>query len=600
MLVALDHRGRDGRDVLCRPTVVLGHQRFWKVPEEVGERQPLSDSRAGADLVFDGRLDNRAELAAALGLTAAEARERSDAALVLAAYGRWGERCFERLLGPFAVAVWDGRREHVVCARDAMGDRTLFYTLNRRALAIASEEAALLALPWVSDRLDEATLARFLAVEPPEPGATFFADLRELPPASVLVVGRGAERSFLHWQAEPRPALSRSSDAEHAERFREVLAESVRCRLRTLGPPAVMMSGGLDSTSVAALAATELAAAGRPPLVTVSWVFDELAACDERRYMDPLVERYRLRALRVPGDDAWPLSGVATWPHNPSTPLEGPYRRLRERVYAAARREGVTTILTGEYGDELYTGGEHWLADLLRQGRLATAGAELARDLWLHLRGQRQRYSIRNALGRVVRRRTPGIGTAPAPWLTPLAAGLAARAATMETVGPRQSLLDGTGARAVTVELFHASRAGVELRRPYRDRRLIELALATPAHQLYRPGRTKWILRRALAGVLPEPIRLRRRPTSLLPLAARGLLEREAATLAALLHSPDALWPRYVRPDWLARVPAERLRAGQDGAELVVSWLCLCLELWRSGRDAAARVRSPIALEASA
>jgi asparagine synthase (glutamine-hydrolysing) len=592
LLARLRHRGPDGQDAVAAGGFALGHLHFWTTPEEVGERQPLADPAAGLHLVFDGRLDNRDELLAALGL-GAEARRLSDAALVLAAYRRWGDACLERLLGPCAVAIADARRRRVLCGRDALGDRTLFYVLRPELLAVASEESALLALPGVEPRLDERSLARFFAVEPPAPGDTFFAAVRELPPAHGMAVEPDRVRTWRHWQPPAEPRLRLRRDADYAERFGEVLAASVRARLRTTAPVAVLMSGGLDSTAVAAVAARQLAGeapgrngAGR--LRAVSWVFDELAGSDERRFIEPVVERWALQPLWVWGDDAWPLAEPATWPRNPNTPLEGLYRRLHERAYAAARSSGAVVVLTGEYGDDLYAGGDHWLADLLREGRLAAAAGGLAAHAWAHgFRRLPTRHRARSAVGRALGRRAGALAPSSPQWLLPGPAVLAAAgddpvpsAVIARRPWQHRSLLDPGSARAAAGGLWHAARAGVDARRPYRDRRLVELALDLPAHQLWRPGWSKWVLRQAMCGLLPEPVRLRRVRTSLLPLCARGLLEREADTVRGLLAAPDALWRRFVREDWLARVPGERFRRAADGPELVVPWLCVCAELW--------------------
>jgi asparagine synthase (glutamine-hydrolysing) len=553
----------------------------------VGERQPVVDSAGRFHLLFDGRLDNRDELLAALGRPHETAA--SDAAIALWAFEAWSEDGFGRLLGPFAVAVYDAVERRVSCARDPLGDRTLFYRSTPRLLLVASEEQALLAHPEVSDRLDEETLARFYAVAAAAPGSTFFADVRELLPGELLTAGPEGTRTRRFARVGPADGVHFRRDSDYAERFAELLAEAVRCRLRATAPPAVLMSGGLDSTTVAALAARELAAAGdRRPLGAISWVFDELPQADEREFMDPMVEAFGLRAVRIAGDDAWPLSDPPSWPRNPVSPLEGIYRRLLERSYAAVRGEGGRVLLTGEFGDQLYSGSSHWLRDLLAEGRWVAAGGEVLRELrWAAATRRSPRPGLRTAAARALgvrRRRT----VSPPPWLTPHAlsrievpgADPAAGLAGWRRPEQARSLLDWRSANAASLEVANAARAGVEVRRPFRDRRLVEFVAAVPGHVLYRPGWPRWILRRAMAGVLPEPVRRRRRISTLLPLCARGLVEREAPVVEALLGSPEAVWPRYVRRDWLAAAFPHRLRAGLDGVESVVPWRCLCGEIW--------------------
>ncbi len=555
-------------------------------------RRPDADSaRRGAtpdgrrsrlEVVFDGRLDNRVQLLDDLGLEG----DVADSELALAAFRKWGRRCFERLLGPFAMIVSDAERQFLVAGRDALGDRTLCYHHGAERLILGSEASVLLEDPAVSARLDETTLSHFFAAEAPAAGATFFADVRELPPGHRLCYEDGRLEVERYWRPEDLPQVRYRTDGEYVEHFRSLLIESVRCRMPEAGPPAVLMSGGLDSTSVAAVAATEVAAADPGArLPVISWIFDELPGADERRFMDPMVERFSLSAQRIRGDGEWPLRDLETWPVSRSAPWQGLYCRLQNRAYKVARDAGSTVLLTGEFGDHLFLGQEDWLRDLLAERRWAEAWRGLRDELqgrspWRLARAGPARGALARALG------WPGRRAARHHWLTPHARRL------LEANGGRRrrlpGVLDPRGAHAVSLELPNASRAGIDVRRPYRDRRLIELVLSIPAHMLYRPGWPKWILRQATEGLLPESVRLRRQPSTLLPLAARGLVERELDRVRELLASPEAVWRRFVRSEWLEKVFPRRLCQGRDGLEAVVPWQCVCLELWltRSGHSA--------------
>jgi asparagine synthase (glutamine-hydrolysing) len=595
MMGRLAHRGPDGSDVRLHGPVALGHQHFWTTPEEVGERQPLTDGGGQLDLVFDGRLDNRDELIAALRLGVATGRQTSDAAIVLAGYQEWGEQCVEHLLGPFAVAIYDSLTQRVVCARDALGDRTLFYYLDSRQLIVGSEEQAVLAHPAVSGRLNETTVALYFAVESPADGATFFRDIRELVPAHLMVVEAERERKRRYWEPDPKLRIQYRTDEEYANHYRALLEEAVRCRLRCPSPPAVMMSGGLDSTSVAALAARELAANGaRDRLRAISYVFDELKECDERPYMDALLAMYDIEPLRLLGDEAWPLRAPASLPQSRNGPDRNAYRRLLQSTYELAHSSGSTVLLTGGFGDHAYTGTEDWLADLVGGWRLGEAGRQL---VYLARRfGLRATLTSRGVrrLGRRVLDHIPyGSKLRPRwqpsrpPWLTVHAAdhitaadawtpvGLAGRRPTQV-----QRVMGPTAAYGARASCHYASLEGVELRYPHRDRRAVEFMLAVPAHQLYSHGRYKHVLRNAMLDILPEVIRHRDRPTSLMPLYALGLVEREWLTVRACLSGPDATWQKYVRPEWLWSVLPDQIAAQRDGVGAVVPWCCLAYELW--------------------
>jgi asparagine synthase (glutamine-hydrolysing) len=127
---------------------------------------------------------------------------------------------------------------------------------------------------------------------------------------------------------------------------------------------------------------------------------------------------------------------------------------------------------------------------------------------------------------------------------------------------------------------------GLELRHPYRDRRLVEFMLAVPAYQLYDGRFFKPIVRNAMEGLLPEPVRMRQAPTSLAPLYRRGLLERETEVVSRIMGKPEAVWRKYVSADWLNQVAPSRLRSGVDGGDTVVLWQCVSMELWRDRQGA--------------
>lgn len=569
------------------------HAALWATAEEVGERQPVvgEPTPRSARLLFDGRLDDRDGLASALDLDTFEAARLSDARLVARALDRWGDDALDRLLGPYALLRFDPTEQTVLVARDPLGVRRLVYHQSPRVLVVASEEAAVLATSatvGIDPRPDEASLAAHCAVRPFPQGRTAFAAVEELPAGHRIrwrregtgeLARRG--RSFF-----PQRVSRPGRDGERVEELREILDRAVACRLRAPSgatPPGVLLSGGLDSSAVAASAAGELRRRGAGPLTTVSWVFEtpELAACDESRWIRQIADRLGARSLTVAGDLLLPLAdlGAEPWPRNPSTPLENPYRALKVEAYARAREAGCRALLTGAYGDHLYTGGGRWLTEELRAGRAVRAARLLASGL--ARRGLREpglRHQVRTLLGRGAR----GPAEAP-PWLTPEARALLPveeSPATPASLRPEQvaGLVASLSPRTAAVESFHAARSGIDLRHPYRDLRLVRFFLSLPADLLLRHGRWKRIAREAGRGRLPDSVLDREEPTSLLPFFRRGL-ERSRPRVDRLLAPPDALWRRFVTAAGLAR-GFEFLADGTDGSHTVLPWQCSSLELW--------------------
>ncbi|MDD1748962.1 MAG: asparagine synthase-related protein, partial [Methanothrix sp.] len=410
-----------------------------------------------------------------------------------------------------------------------------------------------------------------------------FINVFELLPAQVMAVTSSGQRKWRSWQPDLSIRVRYKSDDEYPEHFRTLLEESIRCRMRSTTPVGVMMSGGLDSTSVACLAASMLAPAS---LTTISYVYDELADCDERKYMESVKERWDTRSIQFATDDAWPFQDWQGRPFNPNQPEDNPYRLIIERAYRQTQTEGLRVLLTGGFGDHLYTAGIDWLADLICDGRVLEAMRELV--LHFHYAGllwnlkvgylQRLRRRLLDALpgGRRLHRKWK----APA-WLEPLAADylIQNRKRGDPAFGLQENLLGIEAARGSSSEVFNTSRYILELRHPYRDRRLVEFVLALPAYQLYYRGFNKHILRTAMRGRLPEVIRARRQPTSLLPLYFRGI-EHEKKVLQSCFEDAGATWRKFVRPDWLLKRWNMVVSPENDGPELVVPWLCFSFDRW--------------------
>ncbi|MEY2880514.1 MAG: hypothetical protein RLZZ15_2894, partial [Verrucomicrobiota bacterium] len=286
MMARLRPYGPDGEGTWAGGPLALGHARLAITPEAAGENSPQA-SRDGARLVaFDGRLDHRDDLCAALGVPAAE-RGAPDPELVLRAHEKWGEACAARLEGEFAFALWDARRRELLCARDVFGHREFYFFNDGRRFVFATRVTALLAAAGVPRALNEDALAAALGAPAPgrTRGETLYAGLHSLPGAHTLVLRVGGERQPAprpYWRLAMEPELRLGTGADYAEALRDLVDRAVRSALRTRLPVAAMLSGGLDSTGVAVLAARALAARGEQ-LTTVSNVLTADFAGDEWR-----------------------------------------------------------------------------------------------------------------------------------------------------------------------------------------------------------------------------------------------------------------------------------------------------------------------------
>jgi asparagine synthase (glutamine-hydrolysing) len=537
----LARRGPDGGGEWRDGSVGLGHRLLATTPESAEEQLPLRHAASGCVITADVRLDNRAELLDGLGV-AHRAANIGDAEIILHAYLRWCEDCPTHLLGDFAFAIWDPRRSLLLCARDQLGMRPFYYHHTpSRFFAFASEPRAILALPQTPHRINEGRIADFLVnqLEGIDKTSTFFEDIYRLPPAHLLVVTPEHLRRRCYWTLEPGPQLRLPSDAAYAEAFLDVFAEAVRCRLRSAGPVGSMLSGGMDSGSVVAVAREVLAEAGRGPLPTFSAVGPDPACCVETRTIHAALAMDGIDPHLVCYDklDKWnPELGELSW--SLDEPFDN-HMTLVRVLYLAARRQGIKVMLDGVGGDVVLGEGTH-IARLLRRGHWRTAYREAvgSREFWGDCcpawrtlyegartafvpnaaRRLRQRLLGARALRRRVERnvRESGISQDFAKRIN-----LAERLQRLDSHRSPGLLANYLTERAESIRHPYltvgrerydrvASALGIEPRDPFLDRRVVDFCVRLPGEQRLAGGWPKIVLRRAMAGQLPDAVRWRR------------------------------------------------------------------------------------------
>lgn len=533
---ALTLHGRDGEGFWDGGDVALGWRQTILHAEDRADQQPLTGGAGRFKLVFDGRIDNREELAAALSLHPERARDWPDSAYAMAAFEKWGEDTPARLLGDFSFAVWDGQTRELFLARDHLGSRPLFYHSGRGFLMFATMPSGLFSNPDVPRDIDDDSFLLDLAAVPRDPDATLYRGIARVPIGHAVLASERSISTLRHWRPETIPLLNYKRDDDYVEAFREVLDESVRCRLRTIHPIGTHLSSGFDSSTVTAVAAGLLAREGRgltaftavPPL---GWRPDDTfdGEADEGPAASALARRYaNLEHVLVRSTGRFDFSALDR--HGDA--FEAPRRSVftigwLEHLSHDARSRGVRVMLSGAMGNRTIShDGLGLLPYLLRHGRLAELASE-----WFNLKRRGvMRYRGAAALT---------FGPSAPDWLWALASRAAGRVRptalmrsglhpdrfTESELGAlaRHRALNPTNAhraddrsmRFVASQtpdlayLWAATPAAfdIDTRDPTSDRRLVAFRVATPERQFLRRGQTKWLLQRAMKGVLPPEIR---------------------------------------------------------------------------------------------
>ncbi|HEX6701481.1 MAG TPA: asparagine synthase (glutamine-hydrolyzing), partial [Gaiellaceae bacterium] len=247
----LRHRGPDGSGVWLDGDVGLANRRLAVVDPTPAGDQPMGLPDRGLWLTYNGEIHNYVELRRELEACGARFRTHTDTEVVLHAFAAWGLDAFERFNGMWAIALWDARERSLVLSRDRFGIKPLCYSLRSGRIAFASEPKAILAAFPEEREPDRTEIGRFLGGEFTDAGeATFFANVRSVPPATCLVWSRDGLARHSYWRFEPGGETPKP-DAE--ERFRELLRDAVRVRMRSGVPVGACLSGGLDSSAIAAL-----------------------------------------------------------------------------------------------------------------------------------------------------------------------------------------------------------------------------------------------------------------------------------------------------------------------------------------------------------
>jgi asparagine synthase (glutamine-hydrolysing) len=541
MLDAAQHRGPDGSRLWSSVRVGLGHAKLAVTPEDERESQPLVSPRTGCVVVADVRLDNRAELLASLG--GGLGPGPGDAEILLQAYDAWGIDAAKRLLGDFAFVIWDPRHERLVCARDTSGQRSLYYRMDERMFAAASEIQQLLQDPEFpvepnDDRIREALAPINMVRNEQQTMATFYRGVWSVLPGHLLVVERGSIRRFPYWQFEPKE-LRYKKDEEYAEHYKDLLFEVLRSRLRGARKVGVLLSGGLDSSSILCVG-EEIARSSRattPELVGFTSVFPDLD-CDERPYVEEIRAKYGVDVRYIPSG----RFGGRLDPE-PRGFLERPnmgVAEMREAMFTAVSDAGVRSVLSGDVADS-FVGGSRLIFDaLLRRGSVAAflryvqSYRRLSAD---SLRKIVVLYSLvpllpislqRRVMSANVRRLWRSQGKLIVPRWMPeglreelsqlhLRFSLEAEARRRFTSPAREGefrLLYDSPELA-----WQAVGWPIELGRPFADRRLHEFLLAVPPERKIGSLDQGWysakkrLPREAMRGILPERIRTRTAPT---------------------------------------------------------------------------------------
>lgn len=503
MTGTMKSRAPDESNVWVSGNVGFGHAMLRVSPESDNEHQPCTlDNQVW--ITADARIDGRVELIAKLRSQGARVENAApDVELILHAYAAFGENFLDHLIGDFAFALWDGREKKLICARDHFGVRPFFYAVTGKLFLFASTVEALLQCASLSGQLDETAVADFLLFGTYlESETTIYSHVRRLAAAHILEVNAGSTPKVRrYWELSQPPDIRYKNDGDYLEHFQAIFKLSVADRLRAT-QVAAQFSGGMDSTSVVALARE----VGCEVTAFVSTVSELIPEDDEGSFAKIAADYLAVRLEFQRNDDYSLFEGASRPELATDEPTANTLVAAHYDNYLRVLGLGNWVLLTGQGGDAVFAGSRDYYPSLLRRGLIH----RLLGDVYRHVRatGSLAGLGLRAAF------RKPEV----MPWEPRMPGWVNRDFARRVNIEERWALgwqimrapngpQDQLNAKWVSgmFDQYRILKLPVEARHPYYDLRLVNYLLGLPTY--VKTG--KKILRDAMRGRLPESIRLR-------------------------------------------------------------------------------------------
>ena len=530
--------------------IIHGHYFFCcrhnaVTPEMLQEKLPYRDPKTNISITADAVIYNRYELFHTFNINSSDSCCVTDCQLILMAYFKWGSDCTKFIIGDYAFAIYDENSQEAFIARDHCGKRTLYYSVCDNQLIFSTSMEPLFEFNGVTRQLDEEWISAYLSMPGPVHefycNKTVYKNVMQLLPAHTMKIKDGKMNIERYWSPfDPnRPKIRLKSDEEYEEAFREVFFNAVDCRLRTTGSVGVMLSGGLDSGSVASVAASKLLRQGKKlyaycsvPFSGYKNLMSKGLIADESEYVNNLVDNIGnidLSYIRAEGKT--PINNVDQL----LEVFEQPYKIIENgfwtnEIMSEAAKNGCTVLLNGQNGNSTISYGSifSYAYTLMKHGRLISATRELIAYSKINKKQLHPiiKWFLMGIVPENLLELYYKIRKTKPPYLLniPVNPQLASMCNTKEilkkqklTTAPK--IVDISEERlfechprfftqAGMFETMYSLNYGIQVRDPTADKRVIEFCYSIPDSQYVRNGHERYLLRRALEGILPDMVRL--------------------------------------------------------------------------------------------
>jgi asparagine synthase (glutamine-hydrolysing) len=599
MMETIRHRGPDDRDFYSDSFATLGHLRLSIVDLSTGH-QPMFNEDRNLLVVYNGEIYNHASLRPGLEQAGHIYQSHSDTEAILHAYEEFGVDCVNHFRGMFAFAIWDRAKRRLFCARDRLGIKPLYYYYDGQLFAFASEIKALLAHPGISARFETKLLEEYLAFGYTSGEGTLFRGIRKLMPGHHLTLNAdgGAPVIGQYWQIPREKNAVERSDAEWIRATRDLLEESVRLRLMADVPLGMFLSGGVDSSAIAAL----MQRMAPEPVKTfaVGYAEEEFSELSYAREVAARIGTDH-REVKIGCSDFFDSLPELVW--HEDEPISWPSSVSLFHVSKLASSH-VKVVLTGEGSDELFAGYSRYRHQLMSERHMATyrhvpealrrwlrdtisgtglLGADLRRKLKhtvLGRSGDLQSLYLENYYGafsaadvKRLLKEPAGDGAAYEPFMKLFESVPQLPYLERLLYADQQTYLEELLMKQDRMSMA----ASIESRVPFLDHKLVEFASQIPVSLKLRGAAGKYILKEAVADLLPHDIIHRTKMGFPTPLK-RWLLDPQCAPIYDFLLEKDGLLAEVIEQEPLRDLLERHRNKSEDATDRI--WNLLNLQLW--------------------
>lgn len=601
---ALKHRGPDDEGYWLDPhakNIGLGHRRLSILDLSPLGHQPMFYDHKNLVIVFNGEIYNYIEIRKVLSNLGYKFRSQSDTEVILAAYQEWGTDCLEKFNGMWAFALYDRRKNILFAARDRMGVKPFYYHLDRQKFLFASEIKAILKHPEITPQANDKIVWDFLVcglVDHSED--TFFAGVKELRPGYYLLFKNRKLSIKKFWDLNPQAKTILTKNQDYAEKFREIFIDAVRLRLRSDVPIGTCLSGGLDSSSIVCVVNNFLKQEGKINQLgqwqkTFSSVYDDKKNpnCDERRFIREVVKKTQVKSHLVFPSGKKLVQEIKNVIYHQDYPFSSTSIYAQWNVFRLAKQHKVKVMLDGQGADEQLAGyhpffGIYW-GQLMRNFQTWALVCEtynysryhqspfykVLKDLFIDLA---RKGIVGDFLARFIKNQWPEYDLFLNSWRN--------KYQSPPMIQPTDNVFKNalhSGFKIGLVSLLRyedrdSMAFSIESRVPFLDYRLVEYVYSLPDEQKIRNGQTKWVMRQALKGILPEKIRNRQDKIGFATPEEIWMREKLGEEMKKVFQSEKFHSRGYFEPGKTLEMFEKYLKGEINNFQLF--WRLYCLEIW--------------------